>query len=259
LSAITNAQLLRVGYLSDALPFAFLNASGDLVGLDVALMHDLAHDLGVRLEFVPVGRDGLDADGGAPALLARGYCDILIGGMAVTTSRARSMRLSSSYLSETLGFVVRDDLRREFESWPVIRAHPRLTIAVPAVPYFVDAIRQRLPDARLIPVTTTDMLFGAHAPAADAMMMPAERGSAWTLRYPQFAVVVPAPDIIKVPLTFGLPRGDQELASLIDTWIDLKRNDGTIQRLFDYWMLGREATPSRPRWSIMRDVLHWTE
>ena len=259
LDAIANARVLRVGYLSDSLPFAFFNAKGDLIGLDVALMHQLARALDVSLEFVPLNRADLDRQPGAATALGRGDCDIVIGGMAVTTDRARAMRLSASYLSETLGFVVRDDQRRAFESWDTIREHHGLTIAVPAVPHFVDAIRQQLPEARLVPVTTADVMFGANAPAADAMMMPAERGSAWTLRYPQFTVVVPAPDVVKVPLAFGLPRGEEELARLIDTWIDLKRDDSTIQRLYEYWMLGREAIPSQPRWSIIRDVLNWVE
>jgi Na+/H+-dicarboxylate symporter/ABC-type amino acid transport substrate-binding protein len=258
LPAIAAAHTLRVGYLSDALPFAYFNGSGELVGLDVALMHDLARELEVQLEFVPVARQDLDQPEGAAALLQRGYCDIIIGGMAVTTSRARVMQLSDSYLSETLGFVVRDDQRRAFESWDAIRAHPHLKIAVPPVPYFVEATKQRLPDAEIVPITSADELFGPTA-AADAIMMPAERGSAWTLRYPRFAVVVPAPDVIKVPLAFALPRSGTEWSSLIDTWIGLKRDDGTIQRLYDYWILGRNAAPASPRWSIIRDVLHWVE
>jgi hypothetical protein len=52
---------------------------------------------------------------------------------------------------------------------------------------------------------------------------------------------------------------DGGLATLIDTWIDLKKKDGTIGSLYDHWILGRSAAPSAPRWSIARDVLHWLE
>ena len=34
----------------EKLPFSFINDNGDLVGLDVALMHILAQDLGVKIE-----------------------------------------------------------------------------------------------------------------------------------------------------------------------------------------------------------------
>jgi ABC-type amino acid transport substrate-binding protein len=192
-------------------------------------------------------------------LLRSGYCDIVIGGVAITTERARHMQLSSSYLQETLGFVVRDDRRAEFESWDAIRAQRRLMVAVPAVPYFVDVMRSRLPDAHVVPVTTADGVFGSEAKEVGAILMPAERGSAWTLRYPRYTVIVPGPDQIKVPLTYVLPADEPQLRALVDTFIDLKRNDGTIQRLYEYWILGRDASAAPPRWSIIRDVLHWVE
>jgi ABC-type amino acid transport substrate-binding protein len=178
--------------------------------------------------------------------------------MAVTVTRARLMQVSQAYLSETLAFVVRDDKRRRFESWSAIRAQSALTIAAPAVPHFMETLQQRLPEARLVPIDDAAAVFDG-GDRIDAIAMPAERGSAWTLRYPHYAVVVPAPDVIKVPIAFAMPRDQPQLAALIDTWIDLKRSDGTIQGLYDYWILGRAAAAAPPRWSIIRDVLHWVK
>jgi ABC-type amino acid transport substrate-binding protein len=155
--------------------------------------------------------------------------------------------------------VVRDRERGRFDSWDAIRKNGALTIVVPPVPYFVDKLQERLPRARLVTVETTDAAFAALASDADAVALPAERGSAWTLRYPQYAVVVPAPDLVKVPLAYAMPRGASELAAFVDTWIDLKHDDGTIEALYQYWILGRAAAPRGPRWSIIRDVLHWVE
>ena len=45
--------------MADALPYAFFNEKGDLVGLDIDLAHRLASELGVTLEFMPVERDRL--------------------------------------------------------------------------------------------------------------------------------------------------------------------------------------------------------
>jgi hypothetical protein len=42
---------------------------------------------------------------------------------------------------------------------------------------------------------------------------------------------------------------------MVDTWIDLKRKDGTIDELFGHWILGRSATPHQRRWSILDDVI----
>jgi Na+/H+-dicarboxylate symporter len=256
IEAITAARTLRVGYLADALPFAFLDSAGALSGLDVALAHHLAKALDVRLQFVPLPRTALDDPAGVAAALQRGECDMVIGGIAVTTSRARLMALSTSYMQETLGFVVRDDMRRQFESWDAIRARPSLSIAVPSVPYFVEMLQRRLPGATLREMSTARELFETRD-GIDAIAMPAERGSAWTLRHPQYTVVVPAPAVIEVPLAFALPRGEPRLAALVNTWIELMRRDGTTTALYEYWILGRTESSRAPRWSIIRDVLGW--
>jgi hypothetical protein len=55
------------------------------------------------------------------------------------------------------------------------------------------------------------------------------------------------------------PGTTTRFASFINTWIDLKRKDGTIETLYNYWVLGREAAHRQPRWSIIHDVLHWVD
>jgi len=245
--------VLRVGYVPDALPFVFVNSRGDLVGFDVELAHRLARELGVRLEFLPLDRADLERQ------VAAGYCDLVMSGLPVTTVRASRMLFSQPYLDETFALVVRDGDREAFSSWQAIRARPSTTIAVPDVPYYIDKIRQQLPGATLRVVQDAATIFGPDAPVVDAVVMPAERGSAWTLLYPQYAVVVPEPGVVKVPLAYPVCGGDQAFASFLNTWIDLKRKDGTLDRLYAYWVLGRDAAPRPPRWSIIRDVLHWVD
>jgi ABC-type amino acid transport substrate-binding protein len=255
MEAILARQTLRVCHLSDALPFAFVNGRRELVGFDVAAMHRLAVDVGAHLEFLPVDREELDHPAGLTTRLRDGQCDIGIGGIAVTPARARLMRLSSSYLSETVAFVVRDETERRFESWDRIRSSGSLTIAVPDVQYYVDYLHRRVPNARLQKVSSVEALFAL--PAMDAIALPAERGSAWTLRYPQYAVVVPAPKPIQIPLVFVLPPAEPQLADALDTWINLKRSDVTLDELYQYWILGQDRAARAPRWSVIRDVLRW--
>jgi ABC-type amino acid transport substrate-binding protein len=61
-----------------------------------------------------------------------------------------------------------------------------------------------------------------------------------------------------VPLAYAVASRDTDLAELMNTWIDLKQNDGTIDALFAYWIQGRTQSLAQPRWSVIRDVLHWT-
>ena len=93
----------------------------------------------------------------------------------------------------------------------------------------------------------------------DVVALSAERGSFLTLLQPKYTVVVPEPDIVRVPLAYGLARHDLAWASFVNTWIELKRRDGTIDALYRHWILGSDAIVRQPRWSVIRDVLHWVD
>ena len=252
LETIRERGVLRVGYLPDALPFAFVNQAGDLVGFDIELAHDLARELGVTLAFVPVDRDTMAAQ------LDAGYSDLVMSGVVVTTERARELLLSDSYLDETVAFC---------RAGPPARAILQLGRDSGATPgddrgrgrTVLPAQAARAAAARRI-TTQHDLgaWFGRGAEAG-ALALPAERGSAWTLRYPAYSVVVPGPDLIRVPLAYPIGKRDDALARFVNTWIALKRKDGTLDAAYRHWILGHDAAPDRPRWSILRDVLHWVE
>jgi hypothetical protein len=72
-------------------------------------------------------------------------------------------------------------------------------------------------------------------------------------------VAIPEPGRVKVPLAYALPPGDTALAGFVDTWIRLKHHDGTIDELFQHWILGRPVRNRVPRWSVLRDVIGWGE
>jgi hypothetical protein len=114
-----------------------------------------------------------------------------------------------------------------------------------------------LPQATLQPIANLRDTLMALPPDVAGVVLPAERGSAWTLMYPAFSAVVPAPGIVKVPLAYPIARHDQAFVEFINLWIDLKKKDGTIDTLYRYWVLGRNDTVKTRRWSVVRDVLHW--
>jgi Na+/H+-dicarboxylate symporter len=253
LESIHERGILRVGYHNRALPYAYINASGDLVGFDVEMAHRLAKELGVGLEFVPLEYDLI------PEQLKSGYCDVVMSGFAVTTERAQSMTFSEPYLTETLGLIVSDHRRHEFYDIEGIRRMPRVRIGVPDVPYYVEMVRTHLTNAEIVALDDALDFFEGKHPDVDALVFTAERGSVWTLLYPEFAVVVPQPGTVGVPLAYAAAGGDAVMTVFLNTWIELKKNDGTIGELFDYWIMGKNAAPVGPRWSIMRNVLQWVD
>ncbi|MGH7873203.1 MAG: cation:dicarboxylate symporter family transporter [Candidatus Binatia bacterium] len=255
LNAIKKRGVLRVGVFTDRLPFVFLNREHKLVGFDVEMAHHLARDLGVKVEFVEI-----EALAALPQLLGAGRIDVAMTGMPVTPERAGEMSFSIPYLDETLGFVVKDHLRDRFSSWANIRELGSFAVKIPNLPYYVEQIRRRAPSLTLDLVETPNVIeSGLKQAAFDAVVLPAERGSVLTLLYPKYTVVVPEPDTVKIPLAYPLARRDQEWAQFVNTWIELKRRDGTIVALYDHWILGKHAVKQEPRWSVIRNLLHWVD
>lgn len=239
---------LRAGFFPAALPFAFRNDAGELVGYDVELAHALARDMRVRLELVPIERDGF------AAALDAGNIDIVMAGVAVTAERMAETSFSASYLDETLAFIVPDHRRGEFADWEALRSRDRLKLAAPDLPYYLDLIRRLLPRAEIEVLTDLEAAMSEGALEADAIVAAAERGSAWTLLHPQFTVVVPQPGLVRIPLAYPLVR-DEAWRAFVNQWLELKRKDGTLDELYSYWILGRDAAEKRRRWSILDDVL----
>jgi ABC-type amino acid transport substrate-binding protein len=242
--------VLRVAVLQDRLPFAFPNREGQLVGLDVEMARALAANLGVRAEFFEIATEAL------PGVLMRGVCDIAMSGVAVTPDRAATIVFSTPYLDETLSFVTLDHQRDQFRTWESIRALGSVRIMIPDLPPYREAMRTHAPQAQLLLLHRLDDLFNARS-GAMAYVLPAERGSVLTLLHPEYSVVVPEGDTIKLPVAYPLARGDVRWATFVNTWIELKRRDGTLDALYRHWILGQDAITKKPRWSIVRNVLGW--
>ena len=255
LDAIRARGRIRVGYVDGAMPYSYFNAQGDLVGFDVEMAYALGGELGLEIEFVPVPRDRL------AEVINAGLCDLVMSGITVTTRRAGEMVFSPPYIDETLSFVVPDHRRSDFSSAEWVRGASGLKVAVPDLPYFEEIIKREFPRLEVVPIAVDRVadFFTGRGAGVDALAFSAERGSYFSLLHPAFAVAVPHPLTIRFPLAYPVARRDQEFARFLGIWIDLQRKNGTIQALYDHWILGRDARPKQPHWSVIRNVLHWVK
>jgi Na+/H+-dicarboxylate symporter/ABC-type amino acid transport substrate-binding protein len=243
---------LRVGYRPKNLPCSFLAPGGKLVGFDVEMAHILAQDLGVELEFVPFEFADL------PDMMNSGQVDIAMSCIASLPDRYAELSFSRAYLDLRMALIVPDYERKAFGDLVGLRERENLSIAMVNSHYFSGRVQKLLPNATLVYLDGAEAFFAADEPPADALLFSAEEGSAYTYRYPRYAVV-PTRQDIRVPAGYALPKGDLEMVEFISNWIELKRKDGSIDSLYDYWMLGGAAKPREPRWSIIRDVLGWVD
>jgi Na+/H+-dicarboxylate symporter len=252
LDSVRERGRLRIGFVATQRPYSHRNASGELVGFDVEMAHELARELAVTAEFAPVPREQLIE------AVEAGRVDLVMAGVIVTTRRASRVVFSSPYLDETLAFVVPDHRRADFSDAAWVRAQDGLRLAVPDLPYVDALVRREFPKAAVVPVPLDEATDPLVRPLlTDALVLTAERGSFLTLLHPAYSVAVPHPLTIKLPLAYPVARGDVAAARFLSTWIELKRKDGTIEALYDHWILGKDAKATQPRWSILHNVLGW--
>ena len=226
------------------------------MGFDVEMAHILAREMGVELEFVPIERAKMAEQ------LDAGYCDLIMSGLAVTPERAQRMAFTRSYQTQTVAFIVKDYRRNEFNSRKAVQRlqqSQHLRIGVPNLAYYVDKVQRYLPEAELVKLNSVTEFFEQRGDALDALVFSAEGGSAWSLLYPAYTVAIPQPDVLAAPLAYAAARDSQELINFLNIWIELKEQERTLASLYDYWILGKNAVPQEPRWSVIRNILHWVE
>ncbi|MHC4930749.1 MAG: cation:dicarboxylate symporter family transporter [Planctomycetota bacterium] len=251
LHRIDRAGEIRVGYQPKNPPFSYRNADGDLVGLDIDLAQRLAWGIGVRLRLVPYEREDLGR------AFREDHFDVAAGGIPSTLQNFGEFHESDPYLELHAALVVRDHRVREFRSAATIREKKR------RIGYLKGGMQVQtgLHDLSMVELVelrhAKEILQGKHADL-DGLITTAETGAIYSMIAPEFSVVVPEGVHVRVPVVFAVKMED-ELDRLIDKWIRLKRADGTIQVLYDHWILGKEPEEKSERWSVLRDLLGWVD
>lgn len=225
--SLLSGGTLRVGVDPSNPPFAFIDEQGDLRGFEIDLAQAIAASLGVPLQFVTLGFDGLyDA-------LASDRTDILIAGVTVDTGRIGGILYSRPYFDVGL-LLVSDDpahvtmarmsgrrLAYEYGSIGDSEAHVWLRRVAPftLMPYqepgqALDAVR----------------LGDADAAISDAVTLAAYRRTHpdWQL---YTSLLQPAPLAI-------VTRGDRpQIAVMIDHALNSLAFAGELAALCDRWLV----------------------
>lgn len=255
LQQILDRGVLRVGFYPNSTPYSYINNWNKLVGFDVDMMHLLAQDLDVKLEFMPYQYDTL------PDQLRKGEFDLAISGIPVSPDHMRQMTLTDSYMDVTLAFVVKDHMREVFGDYERLLRTPDLSIGInrAAGEYFINGLERALPEANIVEINSNLEFLTDNPQQLDAILTSAEAGSAMTLQYPSFQVAVPKPVIVKQPLAYAVAGGGQAFARFVSQWMDLKRKARAYQERYDHWILGTGAEVKEPRWSVVRNVFGWVD
>ncbi len=243
--------VLRVGYNASIIPFCYFNDAGDLVGYDVAQAYDLARSLNVRLVFIPFEWAHLERD------LIAGRFEIAMAGIYATTGRLITLSASQPYFQSPLALFLPEKNVNRFRTRDQILSTKGLRIGVFDDPVLRPLVAQILPNAEIVVVPDYSVL--PDFTRVDAAIWTLEQAAALARSHPGITAVVPKDLGNPFLFTYLMPPRSQEMLHFVNYWLELRNADGSRAREFNYWILGQPRPVTTPRWSIMRDVLHWVK
>ncbi|MCJ8296697.1 MAG: ABC transporter substrate-binding protein, partial [Colwellia sp.] len=254
LEVILARKSIRVGYYVASLPYASRNLDGRTVGFDVELLNQFAKDLDINLSLIRISDEDRKNEA---ELLADGSVDIIIGGHTITPKRALAVAFSDPYSFHTVGLLVNDAKRDEFSDLYTIQAMETLNLGMRKSKYYQDMVKEYLPNAQLTEFNDVRQFLKGQHKEVDAFIYSIEAGSAWAMLYPNFAAVIPKGLRFRAPIAFVMPKGQLDYLQYMNTWLKLKKENGFQDKVYDYWILGKNPKAKKPRWSVMKDVLGW--
>jgi len=242
LQEIGSRGVLRAGLQRDAVPWAFHNTNGDLVGFDVDLLKSLAKNLGVRLELRQASLRQLEVE------LSRGQLDLVAGGIQNTPNRAIRHELTRSYQALNLALVVADAKVRALQGGKQTSPTQPITLAVAdetLISYGLEAqIAKSLGDTHqraqvsLVPIESTTAFFTAAGQRRfDGLLVPAEAGAALAVLHPRTTLITPFGRELSSELVLMVGGRDAGFRRYLNGWLSREISLGRIQELFNYWIL----------------------
>lgn len=249
LQKILREGVLKVGYDAYSMPFSYLNEKGELVGYDVAMAYQLARDLDCRLEFYQIDWDRLGLQ------LANGVFDIAMAGVMVDEDRLTAMEFSQVYQEQFNTLVIPISAMSRFSSLAGTAAIKNLSIA--AFGATLQDVKVNFPLAHF--VNFKNNMAWLTDGKVDSVMTSEIMGFAWCLSHPEFTLQDFNHSLGRKYLAYAVKINSYDWISFINNWMDLKRQYGFTESQNNLWIKGRISVPKEPRWSILRNVLHWID
>ncbi|HDZ73320.1 MAG TPA: transporter substrate-binding domain-containing protein [Aurantimonas coralicida] len=117
LQEIKDRGTIVIGVKADYKPFGYRDPSGEIIGIEPDLAANLAKDLGVKLELVPV------ISANRIEFLQQGRVDVLIATMSDKPERRKSVQaIEPLYYSDSVNILAND--RAKITSWDDLKGKP---------------------------------------------------------------------------------------------------------------------------------------
>jgi proton glutamate symport protein len=248
LAIILNRGVIRVGYDPHAIPFCYLNKDDELVGYDIAYAYQLAKDLDVKLELVPI----IDYDHISEEVNS-GYCDIVMSAIVINEQRILTVQFTEAYLEDTNALIIPTKSLEKYSTLQQIEKNPHFKLGVTGA--YIEVAATHFPNTTLVEGTMDDLALNKF----DAYLWAELQSYIWCLTNPKFTTMIYDGQLGKKYFAYPVKKTSEQFVHFLNEWLYLKQEQGFAHKQRQYWFLGKEDNPGAKRWSILRDVFHWVE
>lgn len=220
---------LRVGMDPTYMPFEMTNKRGQIVGFEVDILKAMSKSMGVKLEVVSTGLDGI-----IPALLTDKF-DLIGSGLTLTQERNLRINFTEPFAVVGQTLLIRKDLEGTIKSYKDLNdPQYRITSKVGTTGEFV--AKKQLAKAQYHgfdnePEAVMDVVNGK----ADAFIYDSPYNVVAVSKFGAGKLVFLDQPFTYEPLAFGLKKGDYDSINFINNFLKQIHEDGTYDRLHDKW------------------------
>ena len=225
---------LKVGMDPTYMPFEMTDKRGEIIGFEVDILKAMAKSMGVKLELVSTGYDGI-----IPAFLT-GKFDMIGSGMTLTQERNLRLNFSEPFIVVGQTLLIRKELEGTIKSYKDLNDEKyRLTSKLGTTGEMV--AKKLISKAKYHGYDNEqegvlDVVNGK----ADAFVYDAPYNVVAEKKVGNGKLVFLDEPFTFEPLAFGLKKGDYDSINFINNFLHQIRNDGTYDRIHDKWFKSSE-------------------
>ena len=224
LDDVIRAGKLRVCTPGDYKPFSLAKPDGSYEGLDIDLMQSAAKSLGVQVEFVKTAWPKLMDD-----FIEK--CDIAVGGISVSTDRAKRAGFSAAYMVNGKAPITRCENVAKFQTIADIDK-PGVTVVENPGGSNEKFARANFKQAKIViyndNTTIFDEILKGHA---DLMISESVETKVQAKLRPGLCAVNPDKPLQYGEMAYLTPRGDVAFKAFVDQWLHLARANGEYDKV----------------------------